>query len=166
MNSMFFIAAVNTADFWRQQSSSLLLLLLLLLPAELRGILNAKICDQPSQLLFRKKLAKISFFMWAEIYGTGMLNIWRVLLSVITEVCRACWWIIRWCNDAGHYHSFSVGTNTVIFRCIMPNIQGDKEPPQPGWLRLILYSLVSLPGLAWPSPSRAGEEIKDSFREN
>ena len=41
MNSMFFIAAVTTADFWRQSSSSSL-------PTELRGILNAKICDQPA----------------------------------------------------------------------------------------------------------------------
>ena len=39
---MFFIAAVTTADFWRQSSSSSSL------PTELRGILNAKICDQPA----------------------------------------------------------------------------------------------------------------------
>ena len=159
MNSMFFIATLTTADFWRQSSSSFL-------PAELRGILNAKICDHPApSFCLGKNWPNILF------YVNGDLRDWNVKYLKSFIVChngglQASWWIIRQCNDAVHYHSFSVGTNTVIFTCIMPNIQGDKEPPQPGWLRLILYSLVSLPGLAWPSPSRAGEEIKDSFREN
>ena len=147
MNSMFFIAAVNTADFWRQQSSSLLLLLL---PAELRGILNAKICDQPSQLLFRKKLAKISFFMWAEIYGTGMLNIWRVLSSVITEVCRACWWIIRWCNDAGTITHFQLGQTLSYSGALCQISRGIKNHHNQagyGWYFILLCLCLAWPGL-------------------
>ena len=136
---MFFIAAVTTADFWRQSSSSSSL------PTELRGILNAKICDQQASFCLGKNWPNILFYVSGDLRGWNVKCLKSFI--VITEVCRQVCWIIRECNDAGHYHSFSVGTNTVIFTCIMPNIQGDKEHHNlAGWLlatALILYSLVS-----------------------
>ena len=37
------------------------------LPSELRGILNAKICDQPASSLFRQKLGNILFYVSRDI---------------------------------------------------------------------------------------------------